>query len=336
MKPHNKPESPPVDGRATDNPEDAAMAIDNLSTIKGLPGAQSVAAVIRRAGDATGVEFDVLYNMARRESSLNPAATAKTSSAAGLFQFIEQTWLGAVKKYGARHGLAAEAAAISQNADGKYAVSDEARRERILNFRFDPAKAAGLAGELVNENRAGLERRLGRAVNAAEIYAAHFLGVGGAAKLLAADADVPAADLLPAAAKANRPVFFDGARARGAGEVMASIAASMGVEAPPPANAASAASVNETAVKASALDASQAAVHSIKTQPRQPDAPERKGFDFADLPLAARSAVSLGASASPGGASLMAPALSPLAIAVLQALDPTRLGVGRDDRFDLY
>lgn len=335
MNAQNKPENRPETGRPDDNPEDAAMAIDSLSTANGLPGAKGVAGAIRRAGEATGVEFDVLYNMARRESSLNPAATAKTSSAAGLFQFIEQTWLGAVKKYGARHGLAAEAAAISQNADGKFSVADDAQRERVLNFRFDPAKAAGLAGELVNENRAGLERRLGRAVNAAEIYAAHFLGVGGAAKLLAADADASAADLLPAAANANRPVFFDGARARSTGEVMASIAASMGVATMPPANAAPAsASVSETAVKAAALDAGQA-VHSIKTQPRLPDAPERKSFDFADLPLAARSAAAaFGAGA--GGPSLMGPMLSPLAIAVLQALDPTRLATGRDERLDLF
>ena len=47
-----------------------------------------------------------LLKTATRESSLNPDAKAKSSSAAGLFQFIEQTWLGLVKSDGPRLGLA--------------------------------------------------------------------------------------------------------------------------------------------------------------------------------------------------------------------------------------
>lgn len=180
----------------------------------------AVSGALRKAADATGVGFDYLYRVAVRESSLNPQAKAATSSAAGLFQFIEQTWLHAVKQYGAAHGLADAAADIKQGADGKLSVADAARRREILDLRFDPEKAAALAGELARENKAALEGALGRAVDAAELYAAHFLGAGGAKKLLAANEGGSAAALLPAAAAANRHVFYDGARARTVGEVI--------------------------------------------------------------------------------------------------------------------
>ena len=90
------------------------MSPDALA--KAAPAA--VTAALRKASAATGSSFELLYNMARRESALDPAAKAKTSSAAGLFQFIEQTWLGAVRNYGARHGLADAALAIEKSMGG--------------------------------------------------------------------------------------------------------------------------------------------------------------------------------------------------------------------------
>lgn len=188
----------------------------------------AVSGALKSAAEKTGVGFDYLYRVAMRESSLDPKARASTSSAAGLFQFIEQTWLGAVKKYGAAHGLAAEAGAIAQNDKGRFFVADPAKRQEILDLRFNPEKAAALAGELARENRAALEGALGRGVEAAELYAAHFLGAGGAKKLLTADAGASAAQLLPQAAAANRHVFFDGARARSVAEVIDSFRRTIG------------------------------------------------------------------------------------------------------------
>ncbi|MEM9495532.1 MAG: transglycosylase SLT domain-containing protein [Pseudomonadota bacterium] len=199
-----------------------------------FPGAAAtVTSALKTASRSTGVSYDFLKYMAQRESSMQPMAEAKTSSAAGLFQFIEQTWLGAVKNHGAKHGLGDYASDITQGAGGRFDVADPARRQEILNLRFDPKASAALAGELANDNKRTLEAKLGRDVSSnAELYAAHFLGAGGAAKLLKADAGASAAALLPKAAAANRPVFYDGARARSVGEVMASIARSMGEPAP--------------------------------------------------------------------------------------------------------
>ena len=172
-------------------------------------GASAVQSAIKNASEKTGVGFDFLVKMARRESALDPSAKAATSSAAGLFQFIEQTWLGAVKAYGARHGLSAAASHIDRTADGRFTVENAERRTEILNLRFDAKKASALAAELTRENKTALEDRLGRPVGGADLYAAHFLGVAGASKLLSAPASAKAADLLPAAATANQPVFFE-------------------------------------------------------------------------------------------------------------------------------
>ena len=206
------------------------MSADALSKMAGQTGAAAVAAALKRASAATGSSFELLYNMARRESSLDPTAKASTSSAAGLFQFIEQTWLGAVKSYGGKHGLAEAAAAIEQGADGRFKVSDATRRAEILDLRYNAEHAAALAGELVQENRASLQKRLGRDPSSAELYAAHFLGAAGAAKLLEAPSETSAATLLPNAAAANKPVFYANGRARTVAEVMASIERSMKTE----------------------------------------------------------------------------------------------------------
>src|ERR1700739_1489142 len=79
-----------------------------------------VEAAIQRASQATGVDFSFLMKTAGRESGLNPAAHAGTSSAAGLFQFVEQTWLSTLKQHGAKHGYARYADLIQKSADGRY------------------------------------------------------------------------------------------------------------------------------------------------------------------------------------------------------------------------
>jgi len=163
----------------------------------------AVRAAIRRAADATGVDFSLLVETARRESALNPNARAGTSSATGLFQFIESTWLDMVRRHGAAHGLAAQSAALRQGADA-------ATRREILALRSDPELSARMAGELARENAAALQAQLGRAPNAGELYAAHVMGAGGAVRLIeAARQGAPdAAALFPREAAANRGLFY--------------------------------------------------------------------------------------------------------------------------------
>src|SRR5882724_11865895 len=82
--------------------------------------AERVVAALQKAAAVTGSDFHYLRGTAMRESSLKPNATSSSSSATGLFQFIDQTWLGLVKEHGAQHGLGNFAAAISRDSDGRY------------------------------------------------------------------------------------------------------------------------------------------------------------------------------------------------------------------------
>src|SRR3712207_2509951 len=135
-----------------------------------------VEAVIKKAAERTGVDFSFLLKTARRESSLNPKAKAKTSSAAGLFQFVEQTWLGQLKRHGAKHGYAAMAQMIERGKDGRLRVPDQDARRAVMDLRFDPACSALMAGELASDHAAYLKGRIGREASSGELYAAHFLG----------------------------------------------------------------------------------------------------------------------------------------------------------------
>ncbi len=192
------------------------------------PG-DGVVEAIRRGAAETGADFDYLLRTAERESALDPRARAPTSSATGLFQFIEQTWLGMMHDEGARFGLASEAQAITRRADGRYAVADPGQRDAILSLREDPAIASKFAGALTDSNHAHLARSLGREPRPADLYIAHFLGAGSAATLIDTaqrDPGRDAAAMFPDAARANPRIFYDGSGdPRGAGGVYHALAA---------------------------------------------------------------------------------------------------------------
>jgi hypothetical protein len=200
-----------------------------VSTISGNGAQAQVRQAIYNAASATGVDFSYLVNQARVESGFNPEAQARTSSATGLYQFIEQSWLGVVAKHGDEHGLGWAASAITRGSDGRYRVADPATRQAILDLRRDPQAAASMAAEFASDNKDYLERRLGHDVESVDLYLAHFLGAGGAAKFLHNLDDNPdanAAALFPAAAHSNRAVFYtkDGS-ARSLSEVRTRFAA---------------------------------------------------------------------------------------------------------------
>ncbi len=155
------------------------------------------------------MDFDYLLAQARLESSMDPNAKARTSSASGLFQFIESTWSDTLGRHG--HALGVTPAAGSS-------------RSQIMAMRFDPHTSALMAGALASDNRAALTGVLGRQPDAAELYMAHFLGAGGAGKFLRQlqqNPDISAAAILPAPAAANRGIFYHASgAARSVGGVM--------------------------------------------------------------------------------------------------------------------
>jgi len=172
----------------------------------------SVTGAIRQAAQKTGANFNYLLATARVESNLNPSAHATSSSAGGLFQFIEQTWLATVKHAGPALGYGRFADAISTNSSGRFEVQDTGFRQQILNLRNDPAANAMMAGALTKWNGDWLSAKLGRPPGEGELYLAHFLGAGGASKLISLASSSPqasAAGVFPLAAGANRSIFYD-------------------------------------------------------------------------------------------------------------------------------
>ena len=172
---------------------------------------QRMADHIQKASTKTGVPFDFLLAQAHQESKLDPNAQNSKSSASGLFQFTAGTWLSMIQKHGAEYGLDKYAQAIGKTANGQYYVKDKALKAEILEMRKDPALSSYMAGEYAKDNGKFLQKKLGRDVSAGDLYMAHFLGAGGALKVLRSVSAEQTADNtdLSQAAKLNPDVFGD-------------------------------------------------------------------------------------------------------------------------------
>jgi hypothetical protein len=195
----------------------------DINGIFNRPASQGVSDAIQGAADATGASFEYMVAAAQAESGLNPQAASTTSSARGLYQFIDQTWLATLKRAGASLGYGRYADAIVQTAPGRYEVPDPILRGDVMALRDDPAANAAMAGALTRDNAAQLTSRLGRKPTDGELYIAHVLGAAGAAKLTtlaSSNLSAPADIAFPTAAEANRSVFYDRqGRARSVAEV---------------------------------------------------------------------------------------------------------------------
>jgi hypothetical protein len=188
------------------------MLLDSL-----FNSGERVTAAIKSASQQTGISFDYLLKTAYRESALNPKAQAQTSSALGLFQFIDTTWLATVKEDGPSFGLQAQANQIEKTGDGQYFVRDPMVRAQILKLRENPEIASTMAAAFSKRNATEIQSVLGRQPTSGELYIAHFLGANGAKRLLSLRANNPnasAAAAFPEAARANKSIFYNSNGAR--------------------------------------------------------------------------------------------------------------------------
>lgn len=110
------------------------------------------------------------------ESLGNADARNKFSSAVGLGQFINATWMELIRKH--RPDLAG-------------AMSDR----EILDLRKDPALSREMTARYVEQNSSILLKK-GLPVTPGSLYLAHFAGPGGAAAILSAPEEVDAATVI--------------------------------------------------------------------------------------------------------------------------------------------
>lgn len=172
--------------------------------------ARAIVEHVVQAAKTTGSDPALLMAIADKESNFSPRAKASTSSASGLFQFIDSTWFKAVRLFGWRHGQE-EAAKAIEGADGDFRVSRQKRAE-ILKLRNDPYLSAVFAAEMLKYDGERIAERLGRPLTAGETYLIHFLGPDDAARFMQKVDEAPnssAAQLLPRPARANKPIFYE-------------------------------------------------------------------------------------------------------------------------------
>ncbi len=165
-----------------------------MTAIYGMQAPRDIMNYIKDASTKTGVDFSYLVHQAKAESNFDAQAKAKTSSATGLYQFIESTWLDMAEKYGHKYGL------------------EGLDKQALLDKRKDPKIAALMAAELAQDNKTYLENKNIQNIGAVEMYFAHFMGAKGASEFLGArqiDGSVKAAYAFPKEAKANQGVFFN-------------------------------------------------------------------------------------------------------------------------------
>src|SRR5215207_2999187 len=200
----------PSPGRAQTLPSEMSGNPNEVLVFDQMRVPRWLAETVVRAAQVTGVDPAYLMALADKESSLLPDNKACTSSAEGLFQFVEGTWLEVLRRYGPKHGYAGEAEAI-RLVKGRPVVSDDKDRERILRLRRDPYLSALMAGEMINTHRETLAGKVARDPSFSELYMAHFLGVNGASRFVALLSETPdksAPAAFPRAAKTNRSLFF--------------------------------------------------------------------------------------------------------------------------------
>ena len=199
-------------------------------------GSEEVRRAIRDAARSVRIDERYLIRVAAKESAFDPLARAQRTTATGLYQFTEDTWLRAVKVFGGKHGLSDYARQITIREGGEISISNAGDRPKLLQLRSDPRLSALMAAELGRDNKARLEQMLGRAVTPAETYIAHFLGVRRAARMIGVAHSAPhttGARLFPDAAITNPHVFSPAGQAASVGAILSKIDDDFGGEALP-------------------------------------------------------------------------------------------------------
>lgn len=136
------------------------------------------------------ISDETLDSIIQIESSGNPRAKASTSSALGLGQFLNATWLAVVRKH-------------------KPEIMRGRTNAQVLALRTDPSLSVEMLARFTEDNVAEMGGG-----GPGDIYLAHFLGVGTARKLFHASPTARVEPLVGAAAVAANRSILEGKTVR--------------------------------------------------------------------------------------------------------------------------
>ncbi len=157
---------------------EAAPLVDEQSAAPAATPSVAAPAVAAPVAPPAGGSMDSII---AAESGGDPTAQNPNSSAGGLGQFIDSTWLDTVKRIAPELRGLSDAEIIAKKTDSS--PEGIALQKRAL--------AAFTAGNVENLKAAGIEP------TNSNIYLAHFLGSGGAKTVIGADPNAPLSALLP-------------------------------------------------------------------------------------------------------------------------------------------
>lgn len=185
---------------------------------------------VREAVEATKLDPVLLLTLARAESSFDPSARNRLSTARGLLQFTRDAWLETVRQFGPRHGLSGYADAISSNRAGHLYTAHPATLRAILRLRDNPQLSAVMAAERIAQQRLVLERVLGHEASVTDLYLLHVLGQHGVTRFLTAlqrNPALPSVNVIGASTQRNAGLFMRGGCPLTVGQIYTQIGTQM-------------------------------------------------------------------------------------------------------------
>ena len=201
---------------------------------------ERLAASLYKASLKTGVDFELMVLKAKMESDLGRATIAQHTSARGVFQYIEPTWLTLMRRYGDDIGYGHYAKAIKR---AKYPGlpyiegNNPYLKAEILALRHDLDASAMLQAYQVREETDVIKSMKRGRVTATDHYIVHMLGVPLAKQFYKMQASMSLSPVAksrnPAmreAAAMNRSFFYSRSGPLAAREVYAKFEAKVGRE----------------------------------------------------------------------------------------------------------
>ena len=177
-------------------------------------------AIVQGTENFDNLSIPYMMAISAKESGFDPEAKSnfEKSSAKGLYQFTNVSWMRIVKNVGEKHGLKEFSDNIFELKDKRMGVKDWDIRTKLLELRDDPYLSTVMAAEMATDNQNRLKFLLQEdgikdyEPNETDTYLTHLFGITRAYDFISAynkNPEQKGADLFKKEAKYNRSIFYD-------------------------------------------------------------------------------------------------------------------------------